>query len=167
MKFVDKLQVFVFGFGFTASILGILLVFFLIGSTLCGCEPIDITDPTPVWYRMTIEISTDEFATGDIGLESLIPTLQAENVNINKVIMVKQAIFAIERENIADTTPYFLYVGDILADTIAVGTSPDAPTTTNKGYYGLNKACKDPYWRVHSEHPIRVHVDMLIYAFKD
>jgi hypothetical protein len=131
--------------------------------TLCGCKPIDITDPTPVWYRMTLESSTTEFALGDIGLESAISLLEAENVDFSQPIIVKQAIFAIERQDLADTTPYFLYIGDIMADTVAVADE----ITTNRGYYDLNKGCKDPYWRVRSTHNVRVRVDMLIYAFRD
>jgi hypothetical protein len=137
--------------------------------TLCGCKPIDITDPTPVWYRMTLESSTEEFALGDIGVESAISTLEAHNVDFTKPIIVKQAIFAIEREYMTSgdiLTPYILYIGDIMADTVAVDTSPDA-STTSRGYYDLNKGCKDPYWRVRSTHNVRVRVDMLIYAFKE
>jgi hypothetical protein len=134
--------------------------------TLCGCKPIDITDPTPVWYSMTIESYTEEFATGEIGLESAISLLQAENVDFTQAIIVKQAYFSIERQDsvpYGTLTPYRLYIGDILADTVAVNDN----IVTSKGYYGLNKGCKDPYWRVHSEHSVIVHVEMLIYAFRN
>ena len=140
-----------------------IIAFILFIHLFCGCEPIDITDPTPVWYRMALESNTDEFALGDIGVESAISVLEANNVDFTKPIIVKQASFAIERQDLADTTPYFLYIGDILADTVDVADG----ITTYRFYEKLNESCKDPYWRVRSAHNVMVRVNMLIYAFKE
>lgn len=135
--------------------------------TFIGCKPIDITDPIPVWYRMTLESRTAEFSSGLVGLESAIPLLEAQNVDFSQAIIVKQVTFSIERESLADTTPYILYIGDIMADTVAVSESVNDVYTTNRGYYDINKGCKDPYWRVQSDHNVMVRVRMLIYAFKE
>jgi len=122
-------------------------------------------DPIPVFYRMTINSGTEKFSSGLIGLETAIPLLEEHNVDFTKVITVKQAKFSIEREYVTSgdiLTPYILYIGDIMADTVMVADE----ITTNRGYYGLNEGCKDPYWRVQSQHNVMVEVEMVLYAFQ-
>jgi len=144
--------------------IAILIVIFF-----CRCEPENMFDPIPEISSFTIiSYAANDFAYGTLGIESAVPILKEENIDFNKEIIIHKTLFSIERHDVNVKEPYIIFIGrDLQRNTLfsdTVNVSDDNYTEIT--YEKQNIWCSDPIWMVTAQHPVKIYVEMTIYAFK-
>lgn len=123
------------------------IVIFIALFILFGCKPATVTNLIPRMNKVTMYTNSSGFLWGEIKIE--IPY---------KNIIVQETFFSFQKQYIKLKGSYFVSI-ESFNDTVTVSNGEFTQFTYKK----QNIKCSLPSYKIYSEHPIKIHMTVVIY----